>query len=55
MKILSYFQRGHIYREIPLEGNHIVPGDFKNNGIGWSLDLDKFQKIVKDIGVWFRL
>ena len=35
------FQRGHVYREIPLEGNKVVPGDFRNNGIGWSLNLDK--------------
>ena len=35
------FQRGHLYREIPLEGNRVVLGDFMNNGIGWNLDLDK--------------
>lgn len=31
------FQRGHTYKEIPLKGNVVVPGDFRNNGIGWTL------------------
>lgn len=35
------FQRGHLYKEIPLTGNQIVPGDFRNNGIGWGLNVDK--------------
>lgn len=35
------FQRGHVYREIPLEGNTVVPGGFMNNGIGWSLNINK--------------
>lgn len=35
------FQRGRIYREIPLEGNTIIPGGFRNNGIGVSLYITK--------------
>lgn len=35
------FQMGHVYREIPLEGNTIVPGGFMNNGIGFGLDISK--------------
>lgn len=33
------FQKGHVYREIPPEGNKVVSGDFGNNDIGWSLNL----------------
>lgn len=40
------FQRGHIYREIPLEGNVAVPGDFMNNGVSWSLSINK--KLLED-------
>ncbi len=32
---------GRDYREIPLEGNTLPPGDFKNNGIGYSPHLNK--------------
>lgn len=37
------FQRGRFYNEIPLEGNRVIGGecDFKNNGIGWKLKLNK--------------
>lgn len=35
------FQWGRIYQEIPWHGNTVVPGDFRNNGIGCSLDVDK--------------
>lgn len=35
------FQRGRVYREIPLEGNTIIPGDFLNNGIGFSLKITR--------------
>ncbi len=35
------FQRGHVYREIPLEGNRVIEGDFRNNGVGFSLSLTK--------------
>lgn len=35
------FQRGRVYREIPLEGNTIIPGDFLNNGIGFSLKVTR--------------
>lgn len=34
------YQRGHVYKKIPLEGNMLV-GDFKNNGISPSLNLNK--------------
>lgn len=35
------FQRGPVYREIPLQGNTLLPRDFKNNGIGFGLDVNK--------------
>lgn len=35
------FQCGDLYKEIPLEGNTVVPGSFLNNGIGWSINIDK--------------
>ena len=35
------FCRGRDYREIPLEGNELLSKDFKNNGIGWSLNINK--------------
>lgn len=38
--------RGREYREIPLEGNELLPGDFKNNGIGFSLYTDK--KLIEE-------
>lgn len=34
------FQRGDIYRELPPENNKLIPGDFRNNGIGWKIDID---------------
>ena len=37
------FQMGHIYREIPLEGNSLVPGDFMNNGSGWALKITRYM------------
>ena len=35
------FQRGHVYREIPLEGNTVIPGNFRNNGVGFALNINK--------------
>lgn len=35
------FQRGHVYREIPLDGNRIIPGNFINNGVGFSLSITR--------------
>ena len=35
------FCRGREYREIPLKGNALLPEDFKNNRIGWSLNVYK--------------
>ena len=35
------FCRGREYHEIPLEGNELLSRDFKNNGIGWSLNINK--------------
>lgn len=35
------FQRGRVYREIPLEGNTVIPGDFRNNGIGFALSITR--------------
>ena len=40
------FQRGDIYREIPLENNKLIPGDFQNNGIWWQINID--ANILKD-------
>lgn len=34
-------QIGPVYRELPLEGNPVVPGISRNNGIGFGLDVDK--------------
>lgn len=33
-------QCGKIYRELPLEGNKLVPGDFRNNGMGWQIQIN---------------
>ena len=35
------FCRGREYHEIPLEGNELFSTDFKNNGISWSLNVNK--------------
>lgn len=35
------FCRGKDYREIPLEGNELLSTDFKNNGISFSLNVNK--------------
>lgn len=35
------FCRGRDYREIPLEGNEILSTNFINNGISWSLNINK--------------
>lgn len=35
------YQRGPVCREIPLRGNTLPPGDFRNNALGWTLNLDK--------------
>lgn len=40
------FCRGREYREISLEDHDLIPGDFRNNAIGWSLNINK--KIVKE-------
>ena len=32
---------GRDYREIPLEGNELLSMDFKNNGVSWSLNVNK--------------
>lgn len=40
------FQRGEIYRELPLENNKLIPGDFRNNGMGWQIHID--ANILKD-------
>lgn len=44
------FQRGRVYKEIPLEGNTVLPGDFRNNGIGWSLNINKniLEKCIEE-------
>lgn len=34
-------QIGPVYRELPLEGNQVVPGISRNNGIGFELNVDK--------------
>lgn len=34
-------QIGSVYRELPLEGNSVVPGASRNNGIGFGLNEDK--------------
>ena len=34
-------QIGPVYRELPLEGNKVVPGISRNNGIGCGLNVDK--------------
>ena len=43
------FCRGRDYIEIPLEGNEMPSVDFTNNGIGWSLNVNKavVEKCVK--------
>lgn len=35
------FCRGKEYREIPLENNHLFPANFRNNGIGWFLNVNQ--------------
>lgn len=35
------FCRGREYREIPFEGDKLLPKDFTNNGISWSLNVNK--------------
>lgn len=34
-------QIGSAYRELPLEGNKVVPGISRNNGIGFDLEINK--------------
>ena len=34
------FQRGDVYRELPLEINKLIPGDFCNNGMGWQININ---------------
>ena len=35
------FQQGHVYREIPLEGNAVISDRFMNNGVGFGLYISK--------------
>ena len=51
------FQRGRFYNEIPLEGNEVIGEqyfndicDFKNNGIGWGLNVNKniLEECIKE-------
>lgn len=35
------FQRGHLYKEIPLEDNHLAEDNFRNGGVGWGLKANK--------------
>lgn len=35
------FCRGKDYREIPLEGHDLLAANFRNNGIGWSLNVNQ--------------
>lgn len=35
------FQWGPVYREIPCDSGALVPGDFRNNGVGFGLDVDR--------------
>jgi hypothetical protein len=37
------FCRGKFYREILLENGQLPDKDFKNNGIGYWLDIDKLH------------
>ncbi len=34
------FQRGDVYKELPLETNKLIPGDFRNNGMGWQININ---------------